>query len=336
MAKATIDDVAALASVSIKTVSRVVNKEPNVRNTTREKVLAAIQHLNYQPNVSARRLAGNRSYLIGLLYDNPSANYLINIQNGVIETCREAGYDLLVHPCDYTNPKLDAELSTLIAQSRIDGLILTPPLSDLSRVVDQLVALGVPFVRIAPAAANDGSLKVATNDYRAARKMTDYLISLGHTRIGFISGHPDHRSMARRLDGYLDVLKQHQIAISQQLIVQGYNSFESGKECAERLLRQASPPSAIFAGNDDMAAGVVKVAHEMGMRIPADLSVAGFDDTPVAYQIWPSLTTVRQPIKLMAEKATTLLLNNLGKSSTGGEEILLESELVIRDSTGPR
>ncbi len=336
MSRATIDDVAALAGVSIKTVSRVVNEEPNVRPLTKERVMKAIAHLNYRPNTSARSLAGSRSYIVALLYDNPSANYVINVQDGAIKTCRQAGYDLLIHPCDCRDPNLANEISTLIVQSRIDGLLLTPPLSDMEPVVQALLARGTPFVGIAPVGHLKGAPYVATNDYEAAFEMTRYLIGLGHKDIGFISGHPDHCSVVRRLAGYKEALASCGIQSRDSLVMQGYNSFASGEAGARELFQHGNGrPTAVFASNDDMAAGVIKVAHEMALNIPGDLSVAGFDDTPVALQIWPSLTTVRQPIKSMAEKAAQLLLENLRGKSPAGREIIMDSTLVIRDSTGP-
>jgi LacI family transcriptional regulator len=315
VANATIDDVAKLAGVSIKTVSRVANKEPNVRAATREKVEQVMRQLDYRPNLSARSLAGKRSYVLGLLYDNPSANYVIDVQNGVLSTCRAQGYDLLIHPCSYTDPGLVTEVSDLIRQTRIDGLILTPPLSDVHAIIELLGETRIPYVRIAPALEKNRSPYVETNDQQAAYKMTRTLIDYGHKRIAFICGHPDHRAVAYRYEGYKAALADAGLPLDSKLVIQGYNSFESGEECARILLGARPRPSAIFASNDDMAAGVMLIAHEMGLNIPADLSVVGFDDTPVAHQIWPSLTTVRQPIQEMARQATELLLRQLKSGS---------------------
>lgn len=335
LSKATIDDVAELAGVSIKTVSRVVNKEPNVRQQTRDKVLDAILQLDYRPNASARSLAGNRSYVLGLLYGNPSANYVMDVQVGVLSTCRPQGYDLLIHPCDYQDEGVTKEILDLIHQKRIDGLILTPPLTDHLPILTALKKIDLPFVRVAPTLSKDLSPFVETNDQEAAYDMTCQLIALGHLHIGFICGHPDHRAVAHRFEGYKAALIENDIPLNPEWVEQGLNSFESGEACARRLLQNKSRPTAIFAANDDMAAGVMMVAHEMGINIPAELSVAGFDDTPVAHQIWPALTTVRQPIQQMAKKATDLLLKQLKGKDVQLPASMLSSSLIVRDSTGP-
>ena len=340
MAKARLNDVAARAGVSMKTVSRVVNNEPHVRPETRDKVLRAIDALNYKPDVSARRLAGSRSYLLALIYEdpsayeNPSANYVTDIQGGALAAAREANYDVLIHPCNYENPRIADELRTLVGQKRVDGVLLVPPLAEMASLADILRQLGKPFVRISPGEARPGYDSVHTNDREACAELTRYLVSLGHRRIGFIIGHPDHKAVANRHKGFVDAMHGCGVAIEPELMQQGYNSFESGESCARRLLLLPQPPTAIFASNDDMAAGVVRVAHEMGIRVPDALSVAGFDDVPLARLIWPALTTIRQPIKRIAHTATTLLLHRL-RNEEAQEDITVDGALIIRESTGP-
>lgn len=335
MSKATIDDVAALAGVSMKTVSRVMNNEPNVRPETREKVEAAVAQLDYRPNLSARSLAGNRSYLLGLLYGIPSAHYVLGVQEGVLDNCRPQGYELLIHPCNHQDPDITAEVADLVRSKRIDGVILTPPISDNMTLMQSLKKMSVPFVRVAPTLEKALSPYVETNDSEATYDMTCKLIAMGHSRIGFICGHPDHRAVTLRFDGYKAALQEHNIALDESLIAQGLNSFESGEACARELLARTPRPTAIFAANDDMAAGVMMVAHKMGITIPAELSIAGFDDTPVAHQLWPALTTVRQPVRAMAKKATELLIKELRGKSVQMPASLLNSSIIERDSTGP-
>ncbi len=335
MAKATIDDVAALAGVSIKTVSRVVNNEPNVRPATREKVDSAIAALNYRPNQSARSLAGNKSYLLGLIYGHPSAHYVLDIQEGVLEVCRPQRYELLVHPAIHRDPNVLNEVTDLILEKRVDGVMLTPPLSDNMTVINSLKKMNIPFVRVAPTENKSLSPYVETNDEEASYDMTCQLIAWGHTRIGFICGHPDHRAMSLRYEGYKAALIENDLPLIKELVEQGDNSFESGEECGKKLLLQAQRPTAIFAANDDMAAGVMMVAHQSGVKIPAQLSVAGFDDTPVAHQLYPSLTTIRQPIRQMAKKATDLLLKQLKGREIQLPASMLSSSIIVRDSTGP-
>ena len=334
--RVTIADVAERAGVSIKTVSRVTNNEPNVRPATRAKVIRAIADLDYLPDPSARSLASRRSHLVGLLYDNPSASYLVSIQNGALRASRAAGYDLIIHPCDYRADSLAVDLERMVRQSNVDGLVLTPPLSDMPGIVGLLDRLKTPFVRVAPADGDDRDRAVYTNDESVCAEMTRYLHSLGHERIGFIIGHPDHGAVLKRFDGYRQGMHECGLDMHEDLVAQGYNSFESGLECAHALLGTARRPTAIFASNDDMAAGVIRVAHELGLRVPDELSVAGFDDVPLASQLWPPLTTIRQPMEAMAKTAAELLLLNMGRHSDGHEpERTIASELIVRESTGP-
>ncbi len=338
-ARATIDHVAARAGVSIKTVSRVVNNEPNVRPATRERVQRAIEALDYRPNTSARRFAGHRSFLFALVYDDPSAypnasaNYATNLHGGALKKAREAGYDLLIHPCEYQSPGLVDEIRQMIEQSRVDGLLLAPPLAEVRPVVKMLREIGKPVVRVCPGSVRSFDA-VHTNDREVCAEMTRYLASLGHRRIAFIEGHPDHRAMSNRVVGYRDGLKQCGLKPAASLVVRGDNSFDSGLDCARKLLSRKRRPSAIFAANDDMAAGVLHVAQEMGLKVPAELSVAGFDDVPLSRQVWPTLTTIHQPVYELAEHATELLFSLIrGEQLT--EPTMIASRLVVRASTGP-
>lgn len=334
MAKHSIHDVAKRAGVSIKTVSRVINNEPNVRDNTRATVQKAIKELNYRPNASARSLKGRRSYLVGLLYDNPSSSYVANIQQGVIDETRRRGYDLVIHPCNSMAPGLIDDVEALIRHANADGLIFTPPLSDNMALLEKLDELKTPCVRIGAVEPKENSIMVTTNDRDAVADLTRYLASLGHSRIGFIVGHPDHKAVANRFLGYQDGLRSSGLKLDEGLVMQGNNSFESGEECARKLLLRHERPSAIIASNDDMATGVLRVSHEMKLRMPEDLSVAGFDDIPMASQVWPSLTTVKQPVKRMGERATALLLDQLLVQPPKIQSESIDSFLVLRESTG--
>jgi LacI family transcriptional regulator len=332
MTNATIDDVAVLAGVSIKTVSRVVNHESNVRDATREKVEKAIAELNYRPNPSARSLAGNRSFLLGLIYGAPGAHYVLDIQGGILDVCRPLGYELIVHPADSRDENVVDDVIALIKEKRVDAVMLTPPLSDNLDVIKHLIKMKIAFVRVAPTQEKNSSPYVETNDVDAAYDMTQQLISLGHSRIGFVCGHPDHKAVYSRYDGYLQALQENGIPLDKKLVAFGNNHFESGVACGEKLLDLPEPPTAIFAANDDMAAGVMMVAHQRGVAIPTELSVAGYDDTPVAQQLWPSLSTVRQPILQMARKATDLLLKSVRGKEVSMQGIMLASSVIVRDS----
>jgi LacI family transcriptional regulator len=335
MSKAIIDDVASLAGVSIKTVSRVVNREQNVRAETRERVEAAIAKLNYRPSVSARGLAGNRSFMLGLIYGRPGAHYVIDIQEGLLEVCRPFGYELVIHPGDARDGHLQSEVSDLILDRRIDGVILSPPISDQLEVIALLRQAAIPLVRIAPTLDKQAHPYVETDDQDASMAMTEALVALGHRRIGFIAGDPDHRAVALRLLGYRQALRAHGIAEMEEWVANGDNRFDTGVVAAQQLLALPGRPTAIFAATDEMAAGVVKAAHMLGLRIPEQLSVVGFDDAPIARQVWPSLTTIAQPIREMARTATLMLLEQLRVGAPGEFASMHPASLVYRESTAP-
>jgi LacI family transcriptional regulator len=334
MARKTIDDVAKAAGVAIKTVSRVLNNEPNVREETRARVQAVVKALNYHPSLSARSLAGRRSYLIGLVYGNPSANYVVDVQHGAMTRCREMGFQLFAHQCSSQGEELPPEVLGLVDQTHVDGLVITPPLSESAALIKALDRRSVPFVRIAPNELRHPSPYADMDDEGAAREMTEYLITLGHRRIGFIIGHPEHYASGRRLQGYKAALKAHRLPYDSDCVKQGYFEFDSGMDCGRQLLMLPQRPTAIFASNDDMAAGVLMAAHEMGVAVPSQLSVTGFDDTYIARTIWPRLTTVHQPSYDLAYQATGLLLQML-KTRKAPAPVRLAHQLVCRESAGP-
>jgi LacI family transcriptional regulator len=334
VSRKTIHDVAKAAGVAIKTVSRVLNDEPNVRPETRARVLAAAEQLQYQPSLSARSLAGRRSYLIGLVYENPSANYLVDLQHGAMARCRQEKFRLFVHQCSGRGEELLRDIMGLIDQTHVDGLIVSPPLSESDPLIAALDQRNLPFVRIAPNDLTHPSPYVDMDDEGAAREMTEYLISEGHRRIGFIIGHPNHIASSLRQRGYRAALAHHHIAFDAAYVRQGYFVFESGLEAARELLTLPNPPTAVFASNDDMAAGVLLAAHELAIPVPQRLSIAGFDDTYISRIVWPRLTTVHQPSYDLAFCATDLLLHCL-KDGDGPKTARLPHKLIRRESTGP-
>jgi len=341
MPRATIEDVAQLAGVSIKTVSRVVNHEPNVRESTRENVEKAITKLNYRPNLAARNLASLHSHLIGLIYDDPSAyevpsaGYVIRMQQGALRACQTANYELLIHPCRILDRNVGDELQELIEQARPDGIILAAPLSNIPKIVRAIAATGTPFVRVSPGTKNDKQFSVATNDREISAEMTRYLASLGHTKIAFITGHPKHKAVANRFFGYKDGLQQSGLKFSEHLVEAGDNSIGSGEAAAEKLLGRKTRPTAIFAANDDMAAGVLRVADRLDIKVPEQLSIAGWDDVALARQIYPALTTIRQPLSAMAERAALALIGGIRDSSELRGTEVVPAMLQVRESTGP-
>jgi LacI family transcriptional regulator len=330
--RATIHEVARAAGVSIKTVSRVLNREPNVRPETSDRVTRAAAKLRYTPNIAARRLASHGSFLIGLLFEpsNHPSTYIAEVQRGAMRQ----GYDLLLHPCQTTEADWTSHVERLIRQSAVDGLILTAPIADSAPLLRALRENGTPFVRISQSKPGGYPPCVRVNDEEAACAMTRHLLELGHRRIGFVIGRATHGSSADRLRGFRRALEEARIAVPEDLLEQGDYTFESGHRAARQLLAHPQRPTAIFASNDEMAAGVLLAAHESGIDIPGELSVCGFDGTPLSEQVWPQLTTVAQPVLEVAGLATELLVRRL-RDEVVPAVTELRAEQVVRRSTGP-
>ena len=331
--KVTIHDVAKYAGVSIKTVSRVTNKEPSVKQATVDKVNAAIKALNYQPNQSARSLAGTKSYVIGFVYDNPNAYYVIDMQNGILSACREQGYELLIHPCNAADEGICDKLIELVKQARLAGLVLTPPLSEDPSVLKALDSIDANYVRIIAGAkdANTGGLSVLVDDRSGAVQITEHLLSLGHRNIAFLTGEMSHQSTLERLAGYQQAMSAKGVTVPDDYIIKGKYSFESGVEGAKRLLELDNPPSAIVACNDEIAAGVLVAARLQGVDVPGELSIVGFEDSPFSRQTWPKLTTVHQPNQKIAKVATEMLIATR-QQQKGPDSNVFVPEAVVRDS----
>lgn len=328
-----IEDVAQAAGVSMKTVSRVLNNEPNVSDETRHKVEAAAKQLRYRPDPSARSLAGNRSYLIAFLYDNPSSNYLMEVELGVLDACEPNRYNMMLAPLTYAHEHVVAKVDAMIAQWRLDGLVLTPPITDDAALLRRLDELAVPFASVSPK-SKDGRVGVTVDEQSAVGEMMAHLVSLGHRRIGHIKGHPAHGASEWRLAGYREGLERAGLRYDPALVVEGAFSYESGLAGANLLLDRRERPTAIFAANDDMAAGTICAACERGLAVPRDLSVCGFDDTPIARHIYPSLTTVRQPTREMGRLAALELLKTI-KAPEEGAMLSVPYQLQLRRSTAP-
>ena len=339
-ASPTITDVARVAGVSIKTVSRVMNKEPGVHTETREHVLRVVTQMKYRPKLSARSLAGARSFLIGLLYYDPSAAFVSGVQQGATLRCREAGYHLVVESVKDDAPDLGQQVDQMTSALRPDGMILTPPLCENPHVLQALRESETPFVLISPERDSDGIPSVRMDDVLAAEQMTAHLISLGHKKIGFIKGPADQAASALRYKGFSRAMKAHALSVEKDFVYTGDFKFHSGLEGANKILSRRTRPTAIFASNDDMALGILASAQSLGLAVPDDLSVAGFDDSPAASLVWPQLTTIRQPTAAMARLAVEMLITS---AKTADDEVqvdvssthmVLAHELVIRLSTG--
>ncbi len=326
---ATIREVADRAGVSIKTVSRVVNSEPNVRPETRERVLKAVADLDYEPLPAARGLAGRRTFSIGLLYEIPHEfSYIQRLLEGAYAACEKTGHALLLRPC---TADLDPRLvRRFVRQTRVDGVLLTAPIADRSDVTSLLVETSIAFAQISPRDTDPRWTSVGPDDAEASRALTDHVLGLGHRRIGFVKGDPRHGASHKRLAGHLACLRNRGVAADPTLVVDGNFDFDSGKRGFHALWQLPDPPTAIIACNDDSAAGVVVAAHQRGIGIPGTLSVAGFDDSPTATHTWPALTTVRQPIAAIASRASELLIANIAGEPARQETF--DCDLVARAS----
>jgi LacI family transcriptional regulator len=329
-----LEDVARAAGVSPKTVSRVLNDEANVRQLTRERVRAAMAAMDYRPHPSARSLASNRSFMVATLYDNPSSNYLSEIQAGVLEACDLHHYSMMVRPLLAEAEDFVERVATLISHQRPDGLVLTPPITDHPGLLQWLHEHKVPYASVSPVDC-ERTIGVTMDEHRAARDMVEHLLSLGHRRIAHVIGHPAHGASGWRLAGYREALEKGGLAYDPSLVVEGDFSFGSGVAAAKELFSLPEAPTAVFAANDDMAAGVIWVAAEHGLSVPKDVSVCGFDDTPISRQIWPALTTICQPSRDMARIACLQLLDVL-RGRGEGALVEVPFALLVRQSTGPR
>ncbi len=329
--KATINDVAAYAEVSKKTVSRVINNSPQVRQDTRQKVEQAIAELDFMPDPQARALALGRSGLIGLVYDNPSPQYVVSMQYGILDGIEDTHFQLVLQPCDRARPNYLDRLSAFVERHKPYGLILPPSVSEDEQIAALLRSMDCDYVRIASVSLDEPGRTIRTADAAGAAQAARHLTALGHTRIGHIHGPTSFRSSYERLSGFTGALEEAGVALPAQLVMEGGYTFESGQRCAERLFYGGERPTAIFAGNDEMAMGVYLAARKAGLRIPEDLSVVGFDDTPVAVRMWPTLTTVRLPIRDMGRKAVELLLRD--GEARGDAPVIFTPEIVVRDST---
>jgi LacI family transcriptional regulator len=326
-------DVAKVAGVSWKTVSRVINNEPSVSDKVRSRVQTIIDQLGYVPDMAARSLAGARAFTIGILFDNPSPHYTMKIQSGAYQACRARGYHLLIENLESARDDVADQMTAILLNTRVDGFIITPPITECAAVMDALEARVIPYVRIAPVSFSGRSDALVIDDGAAAAELAQHLWDFGHRRFGLVNGPVDHGAAVTRRAGFLATLAKLGCTVPVRESDGGF-AFDRGLEAGRELLDVADPPTAIFAMNDDSAAGAMAAAAQLGLRVPDDVAVVGFDDSWVAQSVWPPLTTIYQPITEMAQAATELLIERGGSN---GESIVSELtyRLVERGSTGP-
>jgi len=330
---ATIKDVARLAGCSIKTVSRVINGEPYVTEETRQRVQAAIRSVGYAPNISARRLVQNKSFMVCILMYPGFYQPASEVLSRIMDVGYEENYDILIQPYFPAHARSRKKLVNLIYEHRIDGFITTPPIDADEFVADLLSTYKVPQVQINPFTRSAEIPFVAGDDERGAFAMTEYLIGLGHRRIAFLMGPRNMRSAFDRLAGYRAALEAAGLPFDETLIRNSEWTFDGGLTAARELLSEPHPPQAIFAANDEAAFGVIYAAQEMGVKIPQQLSICGYDNLGFSKNIWPGLTTIHQPTEELVEKAARALINLLKGETNVERAVIVPSRLVVRGST---
>ncbi|RIV85900.1 LacI family DNA-binding transcriptional regulator [Aurantiacibacter zhengii] len=339
----TIKHVAADAGVSLQTVSRVINKEANVRPEMKKRVQASIDKLGYVPSIAAQRMSGSRSYLILALNDRDrtiedwrareGSDWIDQMLLGGMLKCAEYGYRLIFELLDTHSDHVERELKSIIASLQPDGVILTPPHGENKLITALLDKHKIPFVKIG--ARLNGGLAITMGDDRLARMATEYLVGKGHQRIAFIAGSDEYVISEWRQEGWRAAMKDHGLS-TDNLCERGDFSFASGDAAARRLLSRRGRPTAIIAGNDQMAMAVNKVAHELGLKVPGDLSIISFDNTPVVRFIQPPLTAIDQPVAETVSRAVELLIKAQRGEELPPMPVVVDGSLVERASVaGP-
>lgn len=331
--KPTINDVARLANVSKKTVSRVINNSPALSEKTRDKVQSIIKDIGFVPSLQARALALSRNFIIAVLHDNPNAQFLVNVQQGILDELTGTEYGLMVQPVDRTSDQLYDGIRAFLERHKPYGLVLLPPISEDDKVAGLCEEFGCEYIRMGSVKLDSAEHTISSNDREAVREAVTYLITKGHSRIGLIEGPAGFTSPRERRIGFEEALAQAGIEFDPSLVRPGSYTFESGVDAGQSLVEMESPPTAIFACNDEMAIGAIIAARRSGLLIPEDLSVVGFDDTPLSSHVWPALTTVRWPIVEMAQMAARKLISRGDKDAL--ERWQLPSKLVERTSVVP-
>lgn len=339
----TLTDIAATIGVAPMTVSRVVNRNGYVSEKTRERVLLAVREMNYRPNGVARNLKRQRTETVGLVLGDISNPYSAELANAVRESLSSRGYNLFICISEQS-AKEDMTAFESLVDHNIDGIIVaTRSNAEGDQQLRKIVESHIPVVVIGRDFHYEGVDYVSADNLTGGFEATQHLVDLGHRRIGFIGADLQNQSNLKRLQGYLNALKAHDIDVDERLLtgrkeavsgVPGYSTEKMGYEGVKRLMSLPNPPTAVFARNDFTAIGAMTAIKEAGLSIPHDMAIVGFDDIPMATHTSPPLTTVRQPMRLQGQLAAEMLLRRiLNEDPFEREERVLECELIVREST---
>lgn len=329
----TMHRVAELAGVSPMSVSNVINGR-KVRPATQNAVLSAIKALNYKPNTSAQALASGSTMRIGLLYSSPDSAFVSALLVGALDAAQGRGAQILPRRATHADfPVIADALRALVQEDGANALLLPAPHCEKITGTGLVEELGVPIIALCPGESLPDMPSIRVDDHAASYAMTMHLLSLGHRRIGFIRADPAHLVHRTRYSGYFQALQDSGITVEQRLVVNGDLTFETGLYAAEQLIDVARPPTAIFASNDDTAAATMSVALRRNIRVPDQLAIAGFDDSPISRKVWPQITTVRQPIVDMTSKAVEMLAARFSSASNIDSDVIADFQLILRQST---
>jgi LacI family transcriptional regulator len=332
----TMRDIAELAQVSTKSVSMVVNGLPGVGSETRARIETLIAEHGYVARAQAQGLATGRAFLVGHVFNNPNPEYLITLQQGLLDGLEGTGYALVSFPLERSDPRFVERLREFVHRHRLDGIVLTSSVSEDERLRPLLDELQVPYVRVTPAQVDDPERSVAGADRPAAALVAAHLRELGHERIAVVAGPSSFLSGRERLAGFEEALDRAGAPLDRALLVEGDYTFDSGRTAGRALLALPQRPTAVFCANDEMAAGVLREAQCAGLEVPQDLTVVGFDDFAIATRVLPRLTTVRIPTREAGRIAVRRLLSLdavPGAQDDGGR--YPQPELIVRESSGP-
>lgn len=339
----TIKHVAADAGVSLQTVSRVINNEPNVRPEMIERVKASIAKLGYVPSIAARRMSGSRSYLILALNDRQrtiedwqareGTDWIDQMLLGGMLKCNELGYRMIFELVDTRNDHVERELSAALAALQPDGVILTPPHSDNSLICDLLEKQRIPFARIGSIQVDRG-IAITMDDEGSAAMATQHLLDMGHERIGFISGSALYPLSSRRTKGWSRAMEAAGLP-HEAYFVDGDFSYESGRAAAQQLLSMPNAPTAILASSGQMALACLDEARERGVAVPQHLSIISFDNSPLVRFTQPSLTAVDQAISQSIARGVEWVIAVQRGATPPTEPEHIPAKLIERGSTAP-